>query len=80
MTPEASAASCSRREAVRPSRVNLANNRSEAFLLQALFHEGQNITVMGGLDIDDAIRMQTRPAAGRGRRGRAGSGTREPVP
>ncbi len=34
--------------------------------MQAFFDEGQDITVMGGLDIDDAIRMQTGPQQARG--------------
>ena len=34
--------------------------------MQALFDEGQNIPVMEGLDIDNAIRMQPGPQQARG--------------
>ncbi len=34
--------------------------------MQAFFDKRQDITVMGGLDIDDAIRMQTGPQQARG--------------
>ena len=54
----ASAASCRRREAVRPRRETSPTTAARALLAQAFLDERQDVPLAAGLGIDDPVRVQ----------------------